>query len=97
MNPIGSSSIPSITPGIGGSQTGQAAGGFSDTLKQVFQQAEADAESAQQKVNSVVTGQGEDLNSAVLAVEKAGLSFELMMQVRNKILQAYQEVSHMQF
>jgi flagellar hook-basal body complex protein FliE len=33
----------------------------------------------------------------MIAVEKADLSFQLMMQVRNKIVQAYQTMSNMQF
>jgi flagellar hook-basal body complex protein FliE len=33
----------------------------------------------------------------MIAVEKADLAFELMMQVRNKIVAAYQEISRMQF
>ncbi len=33
----------------------------------------------------------------MIAVEKADLSFQLMMQVRNKIVQAYQTISNMQF
>ena len=37
------------------------------------------------------------LHSAMIAVEKADLSFQLMMQVRNKIVSAYQEISRMQF
>jgi len=37
------------------------------------------------------------LHSALIAVEKADLSFQLMMQVRNKIVQAYQQISSMQF
>jgi len=37
------------------------------------------------------------LHTALIAVEKADLSFQLMMQVRNKIVSAYQEISRMQF
>ena len=51
---------------------------------------------AQQQVGSLVSGQSQDLHTAMIAVEKADLSFQLMLQVRNKIVQAYQEVSRMQ-
>jgi flagellar hook-basal body complex protein FliE len=44
-----------------------------------------------------LAGHGEDLHSALLAVEKADLSFQLMMQVRNKIVQAYQDIARMPF
>ena len=37
-----------------------------------------------------------DLHSVMLALEKADLSFQMMMQVRNKFVQAYQEIMRMQ-
>ena len=46
--------------------------------------------------NGVVEGNGTDVHSALIAVEKADLSFQLMMQVRNKIVSAYEEISRMQ-
>jgi flagellar hook-basal body complex protein FliE len=58
------------------------------------QQAQADA---QKSVNGLLEGNGEDLHKAMIAVEKADVSFQLMMEVRNKIISAYQEVSRMNF
>ena len=52
---------------------------------------------AERQVAGVLAGQGEDLHAALIAVEKADLSFQLMMQVRNKIVQAYQDISRMPF
>jgi len=52
---------------------------------------------AESKVAGVLEGSGADVHSALIAVEKADLSFQLMMQVRNKIVSAYQEISRMQF
>ena len=52
---------------------------------------------ADKQVASLLQGNGQDLHSALVAVEKADLSFQLMMQVRNKIVQAYQTISQMQF
>ena len=52
---------------------------------------------ADQQVASLLQGNGQDLHSALVAVEKADLTFQLMMQVRNKIVQAYQTISQMQF
>jgi len=61
-----------------------------DDIQQLEKQAEA-------KVSGVLQGNGTDVHSAMIAVEKADLSFQLMMQVRNKIVSAYQEISRMQF
>ena len=71
--------------------------GFRDVLHSAIddiQQLEGQAES---KVAGVMAGNGADVHSALIAVEKADLSFQLMMQVRNKIVSAYQEISRMQF
>jgi flagellar hook-basal body complex protein FliE len=71
--------------------------GFRDVLHSALddmQQLEGQAEA---KVAGVISGQGTDVHSALIAVEKADLSFQLMMQVRNKIVSAYEEISRMQF
>lgn len=70
---------------------------FFDALKRTLQQAQQIQTEADSKVSSLMTGQGGDIQGAMLAVEKANLSFELAMEVRNKIVSAYQEVYNMQF
>lgn len=70
---------------------------FWNTLKDSISQVEQIQTQAENQVSGVVGGKGEDLHTAMIAVEKADLSFQLMMQVRNKIVQAYQEISRMQF
>ncbi len=76
-----------------------AAGGskFIDTLQQSMDQVEGAQGDAANLVAQLLNGKGADLHSAMIAVEKADLSFQLMMQVRNKIVQAYQQISNMQF
>lgn len=70
---------------------------FWDTLKDSLEHVQQLQNEADQRVLNLVTGQGEDIHAAMSAVEKADLSFQLVMQVRNKIVQAYQQVSQMQF
>ena len=79
------------------SPAGSSGPGFRDVLHSAIddiQQLEGQAES---KVAGVIEGNGTDVHSALIAVEKADLSFQLMMQVRNKIVSAYEEISRMQF
>ena len=71
--------------------------GFVDTLRGAMDEVEKLQSSAQNSVSSLLSGNGQDVHSAMLAVEQADLSFQLMMQVRNKIVNAYQEISRMQF
>ena len=72
-------------------------GDFLTTLEQSMNAVEGAQGEAQNQVAQLLNGQGADVHSAMIAVEKADLSFQLMMQVRNKIVQAYQQVSNMQF
>jgi len=44
----------------------------------------------------MVTGESRDLHEVMLAVEKANISFQFLTQVRNKALDAYQEIMKMQ-
>ena len=79
------------------SPAGGSEPGFRDVLHSAIddiQQLEGQAET---KVAGVIEGNGADVHSALIAVEKADLSFQLMMQVRNKIVSAYEEISRMQF
>jgi flagellar hook-basal body complex protein FliE len=71
--------------------------GFADTLRTALGEMGELQSQAESKVAGVLEGSGADVHSALIAVEKADLSFQLMMQVRNKIVSAYQEISRMQF
>jgi flagellar hook-basal body complex protein FliE len=51
---------------------------------------------ANQSVENFLAGKNEDVHTAVLATQRADLSFELFMQVRNKVVSAYQEIMRMQ-
>jgi flagellar hook-basal body complex protein FliE len=94
-------SIPSIRilpADIDTTPAGATDGGkFLETLQQSIDQAEGAQGDAATQVAQLLNGKGADLHSAMIAVEKADLSFQLMMQVRNKIVQAYQTISNMQF
>ena len=70
---------------------------FIQTLQNTMSQVEQLSTDAQKQVGNLLRGEGQDIHSAMIAVEKADLAFQLMMQVRNKIVQAYQEVSRMSF
>jgi flagellar hook-basal body complex protein FliE len=80
------------SPGGAGAQSD-----FFDALQGAMNQVEQLHTDAQSRVTGMLDGTGDDVHSAMIAVEKAGLAFEMMLQVRNKIVQAYQTVSNMQF
>jgi flagellar hook-basal body complex protein FliE len=72
-------------------------GNFGSVLKTAINQVEDLHGSAEQQVTDLLKGDRSDVHNVMIAVEKADIAFQLMMQVRNKIVSAYQEVSHMQF
>lgn len=47
------------------------------------------------EIQKIITGESDELHTAVIAMQRADVSFQMMMQVRNKIVQAYQEVLRM--
>lgn len=51
---------------------------------------------ADELITKMATGQVDDINKVVIAVEKANIAMQLGVQVRNKVVEAYQEIMHMQ-
>lgn len=85
--------IPGANPRPGvASQAGGSFGNLLADLMGKVQQTQAQAHVAQVQV---VTGQATDLSQAVMASEQATLALELTVQVRNKVLDAYQEIMKM--
>jgi flagellar hook-basal body complex protein FliE len=70
---------------------------FSSVLSNAVHTVDQLHNSAAQQVTNLLDGGGADLNQVMVAVEKADVSFQLMMQVRNKIVSAYQDIEKMQF
>lgn len=100
-NPIQAlSSVQQITQLPGGASAAGGAGNSADflqTLDGMLNQVGTMQTDAQQQVSDLLQTDGQDVHSAMIAVEKADLSFQLMMQVRNKIIQAYQTISQIPF
>jgi flagellar hook-basal body complex protein FliE len=71
--------------------------GFQDTLKAYIHQVDKQLRQAGDLQVEFAVGKRHDLHEVMIATEKAGISFRLLMQIRNKLLEAYQEVIRMQF
>jgi flagellar hook-basal body complex protein FliE len=72
-------------------------GGFSGVLKNALAQVNQLNGGAEQQIGTLLKGGNADVSSVMIAVEKADVAFQLMMQVRNKIVSAYQDIEKMQF
>ncbi len=99
MSSVTFGAIPNYVPSTPAIDTGADAGGasFSDVLKNAVNTVDSLNDNAAAQVNNLLQGGGGDINSVMIAVEKADVSFQLMMQVRNKIVNAYQDIEKMQF
>ena len=70
--------------------------GFGEILKDAISTVNELQKQSDQEIQKLMTGESQDLHTTVIAMQKADLSFQMMMQVRNKIVQAYQEIMRMQ-
>ena len=69
---------------------------FSTLLGKMVTEVNAKQISATNAVNQLQTGNTAPLHQAVIAMEEANVSFQLMVEVRNKLLDSYQELMRMQ-
>jgi flagellar hook-basal body complex protein FliE len=65
---------------------------FTDAVKKV----ELFQHNAQQSADRFLNGEGEEIHKVALAAQQADLSFQMFLQVRNKVISAYQEIMRMQ-
>jgi flagellar hook-basal body complex protein FliE len=74
-----------------------ADGDFAQTLMDVLKEVNSGQQNAVQVQNDFMTGrQSVDYHDLMIAMERASISMNLTLAVRNKILDAYQEISRMQ-
>lgn len=71
-------------------------GAFQSVLENAIGRVEELRNTASQSVDRFLAGGNEELHGTVLTTQRAELAFELFLEVRNKVVQAYQEVMRMQ-
>ena len=83
-----------IAPSVELLPQGAAQGGFSfaQTMKNAVHSVDAEDQAAAVKMADVETGKSDDLVGAMLASQQASLSFSMLMQVRNKVMGAVDEL-----
>jgi flagellar hook-basal body complex protein FliE len=85
------SGAPAATPAAGA-----AGSSFSNVLGNMVQEVNAKQAAAGDAVSGLLSGQNVSLHQAMIAMEEASVSFQLMVEVRNKLLDSYQELMRMQ-
>jgi flagellar hook-basal body complex protein FliE len=72
-------------------------GGFGAVLSTALEKVNELETGANQQVGNLLKGGNTDMSTVMIAVEKADVAFQMMMQVRNKIVSAYQDIEKLQF
>ena len=77
-------------------QTPSTGDAFAQSLKSAMSDVNDMQETSEKAMSDIATGQVKDLHQAALAIDKAEISMKLMLEVRNKALNAYQQISRTQ-
>jgi flagellar hook-basal body complex protein FliE len=100
LSPITLPDIPSIASidasnASSLSQPGQVFDDFGTLITNAINAINSTQSEADNAVTSLVTGQSTDIHSAMIAMEKANVTFNLGVQVRNRLMEAYTEIMRM--
>lgn len=91
---LGSIQTPPILPSTGEGQRATAGAGFGASLARLLESVERTNGEANSAVSGMLDGSG-DVHDAMIALQRADLTLQLTVQVRNKLVQAYQDIMRM--
>jgi flagellar hook-basal body complex protein FliE len=94
--PIAPISAPVLAEPASLAAPSTSGGSFQEAFASAVQSVEAFGQNAGASVERLLSGEGEELHTTVLAAQQAELSFDLFMQMRNKVVSAYLEIMRMQ-
>ncbi|MCC6347540.1 MAG: flagellar hook-basal body complex protein FliE [Nitrospirales bacterium] len=69
---------------------------FEDAIRNAMKETSEIQDEAEKAIEGFTKGEVKDIHTVVIAMEKADLSMQTLMQVRNKLLTAYEEIMRMQ-
>lgn len=87
---------PTSTPSTVNPAESAGSGSFSNLLGNFVNEVSAKQSGADDTVNALLSGQNVSLHQAMISMEEASVSFQMMVEVRNKLLDSYQELMRMQ-
>src|SRR5882672_2104439 len=88
------SQLPSGTSGVG--TPGVSGGSFGSLVKNAVESLDQTQKASAQEIAKAVTGESPDLHRTIIALQTADLGFQFALQVRNKVINAYEEIMRMQ-
>ncbi|MFP4037508.1 MAG: flagellar hook-basal body complex protein FliE [Desulfobacteraceae bacterium] len=98
MNPI--ERAGGITPGFFPERIRQGEAertSFKETLEGLFREVDSRLKEADRKTTEFAVGSRQNIHEVMVAAEEAGIGFRFILEIRNKLIEAYKEIMQMQF
>lgn len=105
INPVGAYAavqhlreLAPVQPMLPPVQTGapsQAAGSFGDVLAKMVTEVDSTRQAAAVETRKVLLGESDSMHGAMLALQESSIALSMMVEVRNKLVESYQELMRM--
>lgn len=97
IGPLNSPVAPAALKAPGQQGVGNVPGGpsFKDVLMKNIEQVNRLQQDAEKAIEDLYTGRRDDVDGVMIAKQKADLAFQMLLQVRNKMIDAYEEIRQM--
>jgi len=93
-------SLGSIDPrtayGVGGASAPNPAGSFANKLQEAINEVDGLQKNRETMVEGMVSGEVSEVHDVMIAAKESQMAFELLLEIRNKLLESYQEIMRIQ-
>ncbi len=96
VSPIGGANALTPTNLAAPPPAAKSGEGFQRAINELLDQANSNQHQADAALDQLVTGESDNMHDVVLSVAKADLSLRLVLEIRNRLVEAYQEIMRMQ-
>lgn len=86
---------PAAAYGVTPATPGKVAGGFAEQLQKAVREVDSLQTQRADMVDGMVSGRATEVHDVMIAAQESQLAFELLLEVRNKLLESYQEIMRM--
>ncbi len=102
LRPSGLEGMERIAPGLAAAPDGagsvdgmKKAGSFSDLVGNLVREVDAKGKVSEGEVRRLMLGESDNIHQSMIAMQESGLAFSLLVEVRNKLVDSYQELMRM--
>ena len=88
--------LPQVAAGVNGKVQQKDTAGFGEVIKGAIEKVDRLEKDADQSVVDLLQGKA-SIHETMIALQKADMSMQLLLNIRNKVIESYQNIMHMQF